>query len=78
MIVHLSSEFATDLDGADTALEDSGEHAFHGMFKTAFKTFETHGGQVRAADLAPDAGRFPQWREKFRSWIGFVSPDRGQ
>jgi hypothetical protein len=43
MIVHLSSEFATDLDGADTALEDSGEHAFHGMFETTFKPFETHG-----------------------------------
>ena len=78
VIVHLSSEFATDLDRADTALEDSGEHAFNGMFETAFETFETHGEQVRAAGLLGDAGRFLQWRWKFCSCTGFVSTDRGQ
>jgi hypothetical protein len=78
VIVHLSSEFATDLDGADAALEDSGEHAFNGMFETTFKPFETHRGQVRAADLTPDAGRFSRQTSKFHLCVGFVSTDRGQ
>ena len=78
MIVHLAGELATDLDGADAALEDSGEHAFNGMFETTFETFETHRGQVRAADLTPDAGRFSGQTSKFRLCVGFVSTDRGQ
>jgi hypothetical protein len=78
MVVHLTGEFATDLDGADTTFEDSREHAFHGMFETAFKPFETHVGQVRAAGLLADAGRFSGRTSKFRLYVGFVSTDRGQ
>jgi len=43
VIVHLSGEFATDLDRADTALEDPREDAFDGVLEAAFEPFETHG-----------------------------------
>jgi hypothetical protein len=56
MVIHLAGEFAADLDGADATFEDSREHTFYGMFETAFKPFETHVGQVRAAGRLADAG----------------------
>jgi hypothetical protein len=78
MIVHLAGELATDLDGADAALEDSGEHAFNGMFETTFKPFETHGEQVRAATSSSNAanrnGRILHTGTDF----GFVRPNDGQ
>jgi hypothetical protein len=78
MVIHLAGEFAADLDGADATFEDSREHTFYGMFETAFKPFETHVGQVRAAGRLADAGRFSGRTSKFRRCLGFVSTDRGQ
>jgi hypothetical protein len=78
MVIHLAGEFAADLDGADATFEDSREHTFYGMFETAFETLETHVGQVRAAGLLADAGRFSGQTSKFRLYVGFVSTDRGK
>jgi hypothetical protein len=78
MVIHLAGEFATYFDGTHTTLEDSREHAFHGMFETTFKPFETHGEQVRAAGSSSNAaernGEIPHTGADF----GFVRPNNGK